>query len=204
MSRVGLALQRMGKQTIVATERALTTHGPSLTSLRDVALVLVMRDLLARRSEAVALQVEDVERQAAGAVVTIRRSKTDQTGEGVTLWLGRDAVTALDAWLGAAQITAGAIFRSVNKGGRLGEALTGAEVPRIFKRLAIRAGLDPSRISGQSCRVGMAQDLVAAGAELPAVMQAGRWKSPAMPARYAERPLASRNAVARYHERRSP
>jgi hypothetical protein len=48
----------------------------------------------------------------------------------------------------------------------------------------------------------MAQDLVAGGTDLPAVMQAGRWKSPTMPARYAERLLAGRGAVARLHERR--
>jgi hypothetical protein len=48
----------------------------------------------------------------------------------------------------------------------------------------------------------MAHDLVAGGADLKVIMQAGRWKSPAMPARYAERLLAGRGAVARYHERR--
>jgi hypothetical protein len=45
----------------------------------------------------------------------------------------------------------------------------------------------------------MAQDLVAAGADLSGVMQAGRWKTPAMPARYAEHLLADRSAVAQYH-----
>ena len=48
----------------------------------------------------------------------------------------------------------------------------------------------------------MAQDLVANGNDLPAVMQAGRWKTPAMPARYAERLLAGRGAVARMQGRR--
>jgi hypothetical protein len=48
----------------------------------------------------------------------------------------------------------------------------------------------------------MTQDLVAAGLDLPAIMQAGRWKTTAMPARYAERLLAARNAVARYHAAR--
>jgi len=48
----------------------------------------------------------------------------------------------------------------------------------------------------------MTQDLAASGAELPAIMQAGRWKSPAMPARYAERALAGRGAVARFYARR--
>ncbi len=80
--------------------------------------------------------------------------------------------------------------------------LAGGEVPRILKRLVKRAGLEPGAISGHSLRVGMAQDLVASGADLPAVMQAGRWKSPTMPARYAERLLAGRGAVARLHKRR--
>ncbi len=45
----------------------------------------------------------------------------------------------------------------------------------------------------------MAQDLVASGAELPAVMQAGRWKSATMPVRYAERLVAGRGAVAQFY-----
>jgi hypothetical protein len=78
------------------------------------------------------------------------------------------------------------------------EGITG---PRNSKRLARRAGLEPLVISGHSAPVGMAQDLVAGGADLPAVMQAGGWKSPAMPAGYAERLLAGRGAMARDHKR---
>ena len=68
--------------------------------------------------------------------------------------------------------------------------------------LAKRVGIDTRLISGHSARVGMAQDLVAHGAEMAAVMQAGRWKSPTMPARYAERLSAGRGAVAQYYGRR--
>ena len=48
-------------------------------------------------------------------------------------------------------------------------------------------------------RVGMAQDLSAAGVELPELMTAGRWDSPTMPARYTEAQATSRGAVARYY-----
>ncbi len=48
----------------------------------------------------------------------------------------------------------------------------------------------------------MAQDLAAAGVELPALMNAGRWKSSRMPARYTEGQAAGRGAVARYYQRR--
>jgi hypothetical protein len=71
-------------------------------------------------------------------------------------------------------------------------------VPRILKKMADRAGVDATRISGHSCRVGMAQDLVSAGAELPALMTAGRWKTATMPARYVEKLAEGRGAMATY------
>ena len=103
-------------------------------------------------------------------------------------------------WLEGAGITDGPLFRSVSRGDRVGGALDAGDVARRFKVMAERAGIDPGRVSGHSCRVGMAQDLVASGAELPAVMLAGRWKSPTMPARYAEKLIAGRGAVARYYQ----
>ena len=82
----------------------------------------------------------------------------------------------------------------MNKAGVVGDtALQGGEVSRILKRLARRAGLNPTTISGHSARLGMAQDLVAGGADLAAVMQAGRWKSP--PCRPAMLSGCSPNAV---------
>lgn len=207
------------RQAAGLTERAvghiLASYGGDgparLIDRRDVALLLVARDLLARRSELVALRVDDVAGATdGGATVTIRRSKTDQSGAGATAYLGAEAYAALRAWLEAAEVASGPVFRAVSARGRVGEtALHAQKVPAIFKKLAQRAapqlrrlGVDLAHVSGHSCRVGMAQDLVGAGLELPAVMQAGRWQTPAMVARYAERLLAERGAVAQYHARR--
>lgn len=171
-----------------------------LIDLRDAALLLVTRDLLARRAEVAALRLEDLEMHEDGsATILVARSKTDQEGRGAVAYLGPQATALLRLWLDAGGISDGALFRAVRRSGRVGDALAPGEVGRILKKLAARAGLDPSTISGHSCRVGMAQDLVAFGLDLPAVMQAGRWKTPAMPARYAERLLAGRGAVARFH-----
>jgi site-specific recombinase XerD len=176
---------------------------PSLSLLRDLALMMVMRDLLARRSEAVALDLKHIAfAQDGSATVLIARSKTDQEGQGAVCWLSPRTVAHLRRWLTGAGITAGPIFRAINKGGTVGGRLTVRDVPRMLKRVAGLAGLDAKGISGHSCRVGMAQDLAAEGAELPAIMQAGRWKSPEMPARYAERMIAGRGAVAKFYERR--
>lgn len=186
--------------------RIAEAAGTRPAELRDLALVLVMRDLLARRSEAVALDVADLAHDSDGsATALIRRSKTDQTGEGAVLYLSPPAADAVRAWLDAAAIREGAIFRAVNKAGRVGRRLQPGEVPRIVKRLALRAGIKPEvaeGLSGHSARVGMAQDLVAAGADLAGVMQAGRWKSPTMPARYTAALEAKRGAVAQFHARR--
>ncbi len=208
------------RQAAGLTERAVAhilasygAGGPArLIDQRDVAILLVARDLLARRSELVALRVDDVvAADDGGATVTIRRSKTDQTGEGATAYIGPEAASALRAWLAAAVIVRGPVFRAVTARGRVGEtALHAQKVPAILKKMAGRAvpqlrrlGVEQSAVSGHSCRVGMAQDLVGAGLELPAVMQAGRWRTPAMVARYAERLLAQQGAVAQYHARKS-
>ena len=67
--------------------------------------------------------------------------------------------------------------RPIRDGSHVGGALDAGDVARRFKVLAKRAGIDASLISGHSARVSMAQDLVERGADLPAVMVAGRWKS---------------------------
>lgn len=95
-----------------------------------------------------ALLVEDITTSPDGSgVVLIRCGKTDQEGRGAEVWLSPRTMDQLGTWLSAAGITAGPIFRSVNKGGRVGaRALPAGEVSRILKALAARAGLDPAAI----------------------------------------------------------
>ena len=74
-----------------------------------------------------------------------------------------------------------------------------SQVPRIYKAMAERAGLPEQivrRLSGHSPRVGAAQDMIASGIGIPAIMQAGRWKNAQMVQRYGERLLAKRNGAA--------
>ena len=144
-----------------------------------------------RRSEAAALTWSDVElRENGTGLINIRRSKTDPEGEGIALYLGRDAVAAL---------------RTIQPAGELLDpnnsvfGLAQQQIGRRVKAAAKAAGLGDG-FSGHSGRVGMAQDLVKSGVELPDLMTAGRWKSSKMPARYTERQAADRGAVARYYQ----
>ena len=159
----------------------------------DLALLATLRDGLLRRSEAAALTWGDVEfRDDGAALITLRRSKTDQEAEGVVLYLGREAAQALQAIRPAPELLDldTSVFRMSTR--NIGKRVTAA---------AKAAGLGDG-YTGHSGRVGMAQDLVKSGVELPALMTAGRWKSSKMPARYTERQAADRGAVARYYQER--
>lgn len=168
-----------------------------LRDLRDLAVVLVGRDLLARASELTSITVEAITWQADGtAQVSLRRRKT--TSKVVRYPLGRDAVAALNRWLTASGVRTGPIFHALTSGGRLKDAaITPRDVSRI---VAARAG---HGFSSHSLRVGMACDLTAANFELAAIMQAGGWKSAEMVARYTQHLTAACGAVARYHAQRA-
>jgi integrase len=206
MSRdLGTRQQQAAPVRAYEVRRILETAGTRPIDQRDIALLLVMRDLLARRSKVVALDAEDISYDQDGSgIALIRRSKIDQDGQGAELYLSPNAVAHLRRWLTTAGITEGPIFRAVDKGDRLGERLQPAEVARIIKRLGLRAGLAVERISGHSCRVGMAQDLVAFGADVAGLMQAGRWKSVQMPARYSSRLTAKHGVVAQMQDKLNP
>jgi integrase len=182
-------------------EIMLAAGGDGPRALRNRALLAVAYDSLCRRSELVVLGCGDVQ---AGphddGTLTLRRSKTDQEGQGSIRYLAPDTMRAVRAWMDAAGHGEGALFRSVGKGGAIGGPLDTGDVARIFKSMARAAGLDASivaAISGHSSRVGAAQDQVRHGVELPAVMQAGGWTTPAMVARYSARLEARRSGAAK-------
>jgi len=180
-------------------DQILGASGTTLTDRRNKALIAVAYDTLARRSELVALNVSDFEPSEDGSgTVMINRSKADQDGLGQARYIAADTMTLVRAWLDAADITDGPIFRRMHRGARVSDKrLSAGSVATIFRQLAKRAGLDPRAISGHSSRVGAAQDAIAAGLEMPMVMQMGGWKSPSMVARYSERLLASRSGSAK-------
>ena len=181
-------------------ERLLAAAGGRVIDARNRALVAVAYDALLRRSELTNLQVNDlVEEIHGGATLLVRRGKTDPEGSGAMVYLASDTVALVREWLARSGVTDGRLFRSLSKGGVPGTRLHPSQVPRIYKAMARRAGLPPAIVdglSGHSARVGAAQDMVASGIELPAILQAGRWKTTTMVNRYGERLLARRSAAA--------
>ena len=167
------------------------SRGRAVTrGLVDVALVSVMRDAMLRRGEAAALRWADVSFEADGtARIVIRRSKTDQTGEGFTAFVGKAAAADLQSIRPDQAFTGSARCFGLKSGAQISNRIA----------TAAKAAWLKGRYTGHSPRRGMVADLVAAGASLVAVQSAGRWTSPRMPALYAAGALAGQGAVARYY-----
>jgi site-specific recombinase XerD len=175
---------RIRKAPAVAAKMlGMVAAGPvNLAGLRDRALLLLGFAGTFRRSELVALDVADIEETEAGLRVTIRHSKTDQEGQGVTIAIARGDVAcpvkALREWLGAAGIEAGVLFRPINKAGRVARArLTDRSVANIVKAYAERAGFDASTFSGHSLRSGFLTSAAAKGASIFKMMDVSRHRS---------------------------
>ncbi len=166
-------------------------------AVRDAALIGVASHALLRVSEVSRLDAEDVSPQSNGsALVKIRRSKTDQYGEGSVLHVGPDAAKRLERWMAMAGIESGPVFRPV-KGGSVEAARLGTGAIRVaIKRRAAQAGISRP-VSGHSLRVGAAQSLAERDVSLAELQVSRRWTSPAMPGRYVRGQEASRGPVAR-------
>lgn len=178
---------RLGRGGLFETEEQAASRAAV-----DRALVLTMRDSMLRRAEAAALTWEDIEDLPGkpGGCLTVNRSKTDQEGLGAVTYLAPATMAALEA-LRERRGEAETIF-----------GLSPSQIARRIARMASEAGL-AGCFSGHSPRIGMAQDLVADGAELPAVMEAGRWKAPNMVATYTRKQALHRGAVAQWHQKRN-
>jgi integrase len=152
---------------------AMSATGTSLRALRDRAIILLGFAGAFRRSELVALDVEDLEEAPEGLLVAIRRSKTDQEGIGRKIAIPRGEiacpVAALRAWLEAAGITEGAVFRRVfNKRAQrvTDKRLAARNVATIVKTAAAKLGLEAAAFAGHSLRAGFVTSAVKRGANL--------------------------------------
>jgi integrase len=168
---------------VAETLRDMARAAPDrIKGLRDRALLLLGFGGAFRRSELVALNVADLEETDEGLRVTIRRSKTDQEGQGVTIAIVRGGaccpVKALRAWLDAAGITEGPVFRPVRKGGNVrDQRLSAKSVNDIVKAYADQVGLDGAAFGAHSLRSGFLTSAARRGARIFKMRDVSRHKS---------------------------
>lgn len=179
---VGAAPKRMAPATADKICAMAANMPDGMIGIRDRALLLLGFAGAFRRSELVALDAADIKEAEAGLRVCIRKSKTDQEGQGVTIGIVPGAVTcpvkAVKAWIEAAAITEGPLFRSIAKGERVSTLrLSDKSVGDIVKRHVSRIGLDPTMFGGHSLRAGFLTSAAAKGASVFKMMDVSRHKS---------------------------
>jgi len=178
-------------------------NNEEIKKLRDRSIILIGFSGGFRRNELVSLDHEDLDFLQEGLKIKIRRSKTDQFGEGSVKGLPYfDSpkycpVVSLQKWLDISKINSGALFRRFTKGSNLSKnRLTDQTVALLIKEYLKLAGIDSKNYSGHSLRSGFATSAAESGAEERTIMAMTGHKSTEMVRRYIkEANLFKNNAL---------
>jgi site-specific recombinase XerD len=162
-----------------------------IIKFRDRTIVLIGFSGGFRRNEIVSLNYDDIEFVNEGMKINLRRSKTDQYGEGFLKGIPYFdnpvycPVVSIQNWLKISEINSGPLFRRFSKGAKLTEIrLTDQTVALIIKKYLQLAGIDSKNYSGHSLRSGFATSAADAGAEERSIMAMTGHKSTEMVRRY--------------------
>jgi integrase len=149
--------------------------------IRDKTLLLIGFSGGFRRSELVNIEYEDLEFVNEGVKIFIKRSKTDQSGEGMIKAIpyfdnnNYCPVISLKEWIDVSEIKSGKIFE-----------ISDRSVALIIKKYASLSGLDPNRYGGHSLRSGFATSAAESGAEERNIMAMTGHKTTQMVRRYIQ------------------
>ena len=178
-------------------------NNEDIKKLRDRSIILIGFSGGFRRNEIVSLDYDDLDFVEEGVKIQIRRSKTDQFGEGLVKALPYFdnsrycPVVSLKNWINISKISSDALFRRFSKGSRLSEhRLTDQTVALLIKKYLELAGIDSKNYSGHSLRSGFATSAAESGAEERNIMAMTGHKSTEMVRRYIkEANLFKNNAL---------
>jgi len=162
-----------------------------IKKIRDRTILLVGFSGGFRRNEIVSLNYDDLDFVEEGLKISLRKSKTDQFGEGSVKGLPYFdnpiycPVISIKKWIKISKIDSGALFRRFTKGSKMSEnRLTDQTVALIIKEYLNLAGLDSRNYSGHSLRSGFATSAAESGAEERSIMAMTGHKSTEMVRRY--------------------
>ena len=174
-----------------------------ITKLRDRSIILIGFSGGFRRNEIISLNYDDLDFVNEGVKISLKKSKTDQFGEGSVKGLPYFdnsqycPVVSLKKWIEVSNIYTGPLFRRFSKGSKLTESrLTDQTVALLIKKYLKLAGIDSKNYSGHSLRSGFATSAAESGAEERSIMAMTGHKSTEMVRRYIkEANLFKNNAL---------
>jgi len=170
---------------------------------RDRSIILIGFSGGFRRNEIVSLDFDDLDFVSEGLKINLKRSKTDQYGEGSVKGLPYFdnsqycPVLSVKKWIEISNIDSGPLFRRFSKGSKLTDnRLTDQTVALLIKKYLNLAGIDSKNYSGHSLRSGFATSAAESGAEERSIMAMTGHKSTQMVRRYIrEANLFKNNAL---------
>ena len=202
------SIQKSKKPILISNLKILInvideTINEEIKKLRDRTIILIGFSGGFRRNEIVSLDYDDLDFVPEGVKIHIRRSKTDQFGEGSVKALPYFdkprycPVVSLKKWISISKNNSGPLFRRFLKGSKLSEKrLTDQTVALLIKEYLQLAGIDSKNYSGHSLRSGFATSAAEAGAEERSIMSMTGHKSTEMVRRYIkEANLFKNNAL---------
>ena len=159
--------------------------------LRDISIILIGFGGGFRRSEIISIDYEDLEFVDEGLKINLKKSKTDQYGEGMMKGLPYFEnklycpVSNLKDWLNKSKIQSGPIFRRFSKGAKITlNRLTEQKVVLLMKKYLKLAGIENTNFSGHSLRSGFATVAADSGADERSIMAMTGHKTTQMVRRY--------------------
>ena len=178
-------------------------NNEEIKKLRDRSIILIGFSGGFRRNEIVSLDYDDLEFVQEGLKISLKKSKTDQFGEGSVKGLPYFEnskycpVISIKKWIEISKISSGAIFRRFIKGSKLSHnRLTDQSVALLIKHYLKLAGIESKNYSGHSLRSGFATSAAESGAEERSIMAMTGHKSSEMVRRYIkEANLFKNNAL---------
>lgn len=171
-------------------EKFISTEPETPIGIRNKAMLALGYELLARRSELVAIQLEDLTFRSDGTLkILIRRSKADPYGMGRVGYTSIATAQKITQWLKWRGNDIRWLFCPIYKDQPIDRHLSDTSVKRLIKNAALRTGYPPTiakEYTGHSLRVGAAQELLTRGFDTASIMRAGGWKSLNILSRYIE------------------
>ena len=198
---IGLAFRRVARRNLVRPRQAAPLTKAQLGEfieaqpdtpwgLRSRAMLSLGYELLTRRSELVAIQTLDLNRQPNGTLrVLIKKSKADPLGAGRLGFTSRETTRMVDEWLAWRGPGIESLFCPIYQGVPINRSISTTSVKRLIKTAAKQSGLSgeaAEQFSAHSLRVGAAHELLDRGLDAAAIMRAGGWKSINTLSRYLE------------------
>ena len=175
---------------------AAAESSDTAAGLRDAAMISLMSDCLLRISEAVAVNVQDVQDEG----LQVHSKKADAEKRGEFLYICESTRRLIERYRRSAGIASGALFRRIRFQNHVTDDRLGVKGAReAIQRRAAEAGVE-GLIGGHSLRIGSAVSLADAGATMKEVQRAGRWQDPTMPARYVREAPSEGSPVEKYKD----